>query len=69
MPASIDFKNQSVEDLKAAYLDLSRQIFLLKNELAVEHRLEKPHHLKEAKKNRARALTALREKVGSREIA
>lgn len=66
MSASSDFKNQSVEDLKASYLDLSRKIFLLKNELAVERSLEKPHRLRVAKKDRARVLTALQEKLGSR---
>ena len=54
--------DQSVEELKVAYMDLSRDIFRLKNELRLTRKIEKPHLVKETKRNRARVLTALRAK-------
>lgn len=56
------FKDQSVEELKALYLDLSKEIFELKNEVSVNRKIEKPHLVKEKKRDRARVLTALRQK-------
>jgi len=56
---------QSVEELKVAYTDLSRTLFRLRNELRTTYKLEKPHKMKEARRNRARVLTALRAKQGT----
>jgi large subunit ribosomal protein L29 len=58
-------KDQSIEELKALYHDLSKDIYRLKNELAVARKLEKPHQLRQKKKDRARALTFLRQKSGN----
>ncbi|MDN3508743.1 MAG: 50S ribosomal protein L29 [Candidatus Neptunochlamydia sp.] len=54
--------NQSSEELEAQYEDICRDIFELANELHVSRKLEKPHALKEKKKDRARVLTVLRQK-------
>ena len=54
--------NLSDEELKARYEDLCREIFQLTSELRVSRKLEKPHQLKEKKKDRARILTVLRQK-------
>lgn len=54
--------NLSDEELEARYEDLCRDIFELTNELRVSRKLEKPHELKEKKKDRARILTVLRQK-------
>lgn len=54
--------NQSEEELLAQYEDACRAIFELTNELRVSRKLEKPHELKEKKKDRARILTVLRQK-------
>ncbi len=54
--------NQSNEELEAQYEDICRDIFELTNELRVSRKLEKPHELKEKKKDRARILTVLRQK-------
>jgi large subunit ribosomal protein L29 len=56
------FSERSVDDLKSLYKEYSTEIFNLRNELAVSRKLEKPHLLKEKKKDRARVLTALRTK-------
>ena len=57
-----DLLNQSSEELKIQYEDLCRHIFELTNELRVSRKLDKPHELKEKKKDRARLLTVLRQK-------
>lgn len=54
--------NQSDEELAAQYEDICRDIFEMTNELRVSRKLEKPHELKEKKKDRARILTVLRQK-------
>jgi large subunit ribosomal protein L29 len=54
--------NLSDEELEARYEDLCREIFELTSELRVSRKLEKPHQLKEKKKDRARILTVLRQK-------
>ena len=54
--------NRTNEELKAQYEDICRDIFQLTNELRVSRRLEKPHELKEKKKDRARILGVLRQK-------
>lgn len=54
--------NLSDEELEARYEDLCRDIFDLTNELRVSRKLEKPHELKNKKKDRARILTVLRQK-------
>ncbi|MEM8727437.1 MAG: 50S ribosomal protein L29 [Chlamydiota bacterium] len=54
--------DQSNEELKARYKDICRDIFELRNRLLVSRKLEKPHELKEKKKDRARILTILRQK-------
>lgn len=57
-----EMKDQSVQELQTLYRDLSKDIFQLKNELAVARKLEKPHLLRNKKKDRARALTFLKQK-------
>lgn len=57
-----DLMNQSVEELEGQYEDVCRDIFELISELRVSRKLEKPHELKEKKKDRARILTVLRQK-------
>ncbi len=56
------YSEQSVEDLKKLYQEFSTEIFNLRNELAVSRKLEKPHTLREKKRERARVLTVLRTK-------
>ena len=62
-------KNQtqdlSVEELKSQYRDLSKDIFQLKNDIALNRKLDKPHLLRAKKRDRARVLTAVHQKGGS----
>ncbi|MFS8564042.1 MAG: 50S ribosomal protein L29 [Rhabdochlamydiaceae bacterium] len=41
---------------------ISKEIYGLKNELKTARKLEKPHLLREKKRNRARVMTVLRQK-------
>lgn len=56
------FKELSIPELKAKALELDREIFGLRNELSVQRKLEKPHQLREKRKDKARVLTALTQK-------
>jgi large subunit ribosomal protein L29 len=60
-----EFKDQSVEELKARAQDLSREIYDLNNELRISRKLEKPHLLREKKRDKARVLTVLNQKTRS----
>ncbi len=57
-----DLKDQSVDELHAMARELDREIFELRNELAFNRKLEKPHLIKAKKKDRARVLTILTQK-------
>lgn len=61
-----DLKNQSSEELKNLQHNLSREIYGLKCELKINRKTEKPHLLREKKKDRARVLTALQQKTGGK---
>lgn len=62
MPKAKELRDQSKEELKALYADLSKEIFELRNELKTTRKLEKPHLIRLKKKDRARVLTVLQEK-------
>lgn len=62
MARKIDFKDQSVEELKALHQDLSKQIYTMKNEISMTRKIDKPSLLRKAKRDRARALTFLKQK-------
>jgi large subunit ribosomal protein L29 len=57
-----ELKDQSVKELTAHVHVLDREIFELRNELATQRKLEKPHLIKEKRKTKARILTILTQK-------
>lgn len=57
-----EFKDQSVEELRAIYHDLSRDLFDMKNEISTTRKIEKPHLVRKKKRDRARVLTLLNQK-------
>jgi large subunit ribosomal protein L29 len=57
-----DLVNQSESELRASVKNLDKEIFLLRGELAVQRKLEKPHQLKAKRKDKARVLTVLTQK-------
>ncbi len=52
----------SLLDLQTMNRDLAREVFELRNTLAMQRKLEKPHLLKAKRKERARVLTMLTKK-------
>ncbi|MBI5345624.1 MAG: 50S ribosomal protein L29 [Chlamydiae bacterium] len=58
----VDIRAQTIEQLEYMVLDLEKELFKLKNELAGSRKLEKPHLIWEKKKQKAQALTILSEK-------
>jgi large subunit ribosomal protein L29 len=57
-----EFRDQSQEELKAIYQDLSKELYQLRNEMKVTRKMDKPHLVRIKKKDRARVMTILREK-------
>lgn len=66
MQEASKLRDQSAEELKALSLDLSKEIYRLKNEIRTTKKVEKPHLLKQLKRDRARVLTVLSEKGASK---
>ncbi len=62
-----ELKDQSVKELTAHVHVLDREIYELRNELATQRKLEKPHLIKEKRKTKARILTILTQKQYSQE--
>jgi large subunit ribosomal protein L29 len=62
MAKAKDLRDQSQEDLKALYQDLSKELFQMRNEMKIARKMDKPHLVRIKKKDRARAMTILREK-------
>jgi large subunit ribosomal protein L29 len=60
----------SVEEMKAKVVDLDKEIFALRNELAVNRKLDKPHLIKAKRREKARLLTIMTQKNNrSKEVA
>ena len=57
----------STKELQGQHADVSRDIFHLTSELKTSRKLERPHELKEKKKDRARILTVLRQKQSQKQ--
>lgn len=57
-----ELKDQSVKELNARLHELDRELFTLRNELATQRKLEKPHQIREKRKDKARILTILTQK-------
>ena len=58
-----EMRDLTKEQLETMIEDLNRDIYELKNQLSSARKLEKPHLLKEKKKDRARAMFILAEKT------
>ncbi len=58
-----EMRDLTKEQLESMLADLNREIYELKNQLSAARKLEKPHLLKEKKKDRARAMFILAEKT------
>lgn len=61
-----DLRQEAVEELQAMAEEIEREIFEIRNELKMNRKIEKPHLLKEKRKDRARILTIMTEKKRER---
>lgn len=57
-----ELRDQSVEELELKEKELNRDLFTLINELKLSKKIEKPHLVREKRKEIARIKTVLREK-------
>ncbi|MBU6446023.1 MAG: 50S ribosomal protein L29 [Verrucomicrobia bacterium] len=57
-----EIQDQSEKEMIAAIHDLDRELFALRNELATQRKLEKPHLIKEKRMQKARILTIMTQK-------
>lgn len=57
-----EWNDQSVDELNANVKELQSEIFGLRNELATQRKLEKPHMIRSKRKDVARILTILTQK-------
>jgi len=55
---------QTSEELENRIEEIERKVFELKNELRVSRKIEKPHQLRELKKEKAKILTVLTQRKG-----
>jgi large subunit ribosomal protein L29 len=62
MTKASNLRDMAVEELKASLTDLSKELYNLVNEMKRAKKLEKPHLIKQKRKEKARLLTILHEK-------
>ena len=66
MSKATSYRDQSVDELKALLSDKRKDRFQLLNQKQKEKKLDKPHLLRAARKEIARILTVLTQKVGGK---
>lgn len=57
-----DLRDQSLPELDATYQDTRRKLFDLNNQFKAQKNREKPHQVKQTRKDIARLLTVMTEK-------
>ena len=62
MTTTKELRDLSAEELEAQLEDLHQEVFILRNELKAARKLDKPHLLREKRKDRARVLTLITER-------
>jgi len=59
----------TVDDMQAKVVELDREIFSLRNELAINRKLDKPHLIKAKRREKARMLTLMTQQQRSKGVA
>lgn len=62
----IEIRDQSDEQLDFRLTEINQELFKLINELKTSHKLEKPHMIRQLKKEKAQILTVLSERKKNR---
>ena len=66
MTKASTLRDQTVEELQDSARTISKEVFVLLNEKKRSKKMEKPHLLREKKKDKARLLTIISEKQSLR---
>jgi large subunit ribosomal protein L29 len=64
-----DLRDQTVEELKALVTEKRRALFDLINTFKTAHKLDKPHLVRQTRKDIARLLTVLNEKQSAKQTS
>ena len=62
MVAFQEYQQQTEQELEGVYSDLCRKLFQLRNERKSTGRLDRPHLIRQTRREIARVLTALQQK-------
>ena len=62
-----ELRELTIDQLENLIEDINKNLFELREQLAVNKKLEKPHLLRDKKKDRARAMLVLSEKLNKKE--
>ena len=62
-----ELRELPIDQLKSLIDDINKDLFELREQLAVNKKLQKPHLLRDKKKDRARAILALSEKMNKKD--
>lgn len=65
MQKAKDLRTKTVEELHVLLEEGAKERFELRNELGMSRKIDKPHRLRELRKEKARILTVLNETKGS----
>ena len=57
-----ELREQSTEELMDLVKEISKELFNMSNELVLSRKIDKPHLIREKKRDRAKVLTTLRQK-------
>ena len=63
-----EMRSQSAEQLQLRDQEIMEEIYRLRNEKKIKQNVEKPHLLNQKKKERARVLTLLKEKIAKEKV-
>ncbi len=62
MAKATEYRDLAVEELEASYLDASKELFKLRNEIKLTKKIDQPHRTRHLRRDIARMLTVLGEK-------
>ncbi len=69
MQKAKNLRDQTSEEIEASYRDTCKELFHLKNEMKQQKKMEKPHLLRQKRKDIARILTVISEKQNAKQIS
>ena len=65
----INLNDQQEHELSARLIDIDRELFALRNELAMNKKLDKPHLIRARRKEKAQILTNMTQKQIAKGVA